>query len=126
MKTLLVLTLVALASVEAYGQSSGPLPVAPAPDVSSGSESCQDAKPSAFVTPTYPAQAMKAKQNGWVVVEFDVTAEGLPSKVNVIASSPAAIFDAAAVSAIRQWRFNAGSPRQKCRTEVRFDLKVNG
>jgi protein TonB len=43
--------------------------------------------------------------NGWVEVEFTVRADGSTADIVVTNSSPRRTFDAAAVTAIGQWRY---------------------
>lgn len=56
-------------------------------------------------TPVYPRKAARSKQEGWVKIEFTITAEGLVSEPKVISAKPRRIFDRAALKAIRNWRF---------------------
>lgn len=56
--------------------------------------------------PTYPAAAKAAGINGVVVVRYDVTRDGLVVNAVVESSEPAGVFDEAALTAVRSWRFN--------------------
>ena len=88
------------------------------------SESClPSAKPLVNRPPIYPRKAIRQGITGWVVVEFDVSADGLPSNVHVLAASPTAIFDREAVDSVQQWRFEPGPGREKCREEFTFALE---
>jgi protein TonB len=53
--------------------------------------------------PKYPASAKGVE--GWVRVEFYVTPEGRTERVRVLSSEPAGVFDAAAVDAMENARF---------------------
>jgi periplasmic protein TonB len=53
--------------------------------------------------PKYPASAKGVE--GWVRVEFYVTPEGRTERVRVLSSEPAGVFDAAAVEAMENARF---------------------
>ena len=53
--------------------------------------------------PKYPASAKGVE--GWVRVEFYVTPQGHTERVRVLASEPAGLFDAAAISAMESARF---------------------
>ncbi len=53
--------------------------------------------------PKYPASAKGVE--GWVRVEFYVTPEGRTERVRVLSSEPAGLFDAAAISAMEDARF---------------------
>lgn len=59
------------------------------------------------IPPQYPRSAKRRKVEGWVKVAFSVDAEGKVSEVDVIDSQPDRVFDRAAITAIRQWRFKA-------------------
>ena len=51
----------------------------------------------------YPAEALEAKVQGIVVVECTVGPDGTVTDTNVVSSVP--LLDAAAVEAVRQWRY---------------------
>jgi protein TonB len=53
--------------------------------------------------PKYPTSAKGVE--GWVRVEFYVTPEGRTERVRVLSSEPAGLFDAAAISAMENARF---------------------
>ncbi|UJM90015.1 energy transducer TonB [Rhodanobacter denitrificans] len=54
----------------------------------------------------YPTAAMRARQEGWVVVSFTVDPDGRTSDVKVVESQPRHVFDRAAVDAVERYRFN--------------------
>jgi TonB family protein len=56
----------------------------------------------------YPFEAKTQKIEGRVVVDFVVTEEGTVRDVSVVKSSPEAVFDQAAIKAIKQWKFDPG------------------
>jgi TonB family protein len=58
-----------------------------------------------YVPPDYPAAAMKQGLAGSVRLRFTVNAEGQVSEAAVVEATPPGVFDAAAVSAARKWRF---------------------
>lgn len=58
-----------------------------------------------MVQPTYPPDALRRGIEGWVELAFTVMPNGTVDDVQVRNSSPAQVFDDAAVRAIRQWRF---------------------
>ncbi len=66
------------------------------------------------VKPSYPARAMSRRIEGWVKIEFTVTASGSVSNPAVVGASPAGMFEDAALDAIRKWKFKQkivnGSP----------------
>lgn len=55
--------------------------------------------------PDYPAAARRRRLTGEVILSVQVTAAGLPQAVAVATSSGYTILDAAALEAVRQWRF---------------------
>ena len=57
------------------------------------------------VDPIYPAAAMRNRQEGWVTLEFTVTQTGSVRDPWVTDAEPADLFDAAAIAAVKQWRF---------------------
>ena len=65
----------------------------------------RDAQITRMVPPKYPLQAARDNQQGWVEVEFTVTADGSVSNAHVIDSQPRRIFDRAATEAVSRWQF---------------------
>ncbi|PPJ42833.1 MULTISPECIES: energy transducer TonB [unclassified Pseudoxanthomonas] len=66
----------------------------------------RDARPLAGnAEPKYPASMLRAGVGGTVVVLADVDAQGNPIDVRVVERSGERDLDRAAVSAVRQWRF---------------------
>lgn len=60
-----------------------------------------------WVAPVYPEPARAAKQEGRVIVDLLVDEHGVVTEVRV-AHSDNPVFDAAALAAVRQWRFKPG------------------
>jgi protein TonB len=54
----------------------------------------------------YPEIAREKKLEGYVLVAYDVTVEGLVVNPRVVEAQPPGVFDAAALAAVRGWRFN--------------------
>jgi TonB family protein len=54
----------------------------------------------------YPEQAYKQKIEGVVRVAYDVTVDGTVENARVVESNPPGVFDAAALDAVRKWRFH--------------------
>jgi protein TonB len=61
--------------------------------------------PLSQLPPQYPYKAAQRGIEGWVRVEFDVTATGTVEHVEVIESEPPGVFDKAAIRAVSRWRF---------------------
>lgn len=57
------------------------------------------------VSPTYPAEALNNKQEGWVKIKFDITPQGTVDDPYIIESQPPKVFDRAAIEAILKFKF---------------------
>jgi TonB family protein len=57
------------------------------------------------VQPVYPSKAQSNKTEGWVDVEFTVSASGKVQDVIVRSSSAPGVFEEAAIKAVSQWRY---------------------
>lgn len=55
--------------------------------------------------PEYPAAALRRLVSGWVDLEFTVMPDGSVADIRVVEAQPRNVFDAAAISALRRWRF---------------------
>lgn len=55
--------------------------------------------------PHYPPTAVRAHQQGWVVVSFKVDTNGRTSDVKVVDSLPRRVFDRAAIEAVGRYQF---------------------
>jgi protein TonB len=55
--------------------------------------------------PAYPPEARRRKQEGLVILRVFISGEGLPQRVEMAQSSGYGLLDAAALEAVRQWRF---------------------
>jgi TonB family protein len=63
--------------------------------------------PTHRIEPKYPVGAARAGTEGSVVLKFDVIGDGSVTNVEVVNAKPAHIFDKAAVTALKQWRYKA-------------------
>ena len=76
--------------------------------------------------PEYPRRALEQSQQGWVDVSFGISPEGNVVDLRVEQANPRGTFDRAALSAVRQWRFEPRPPDQayteRIRTRVEFKL----
>ena len=128
MRTLLLISALAMA-----GCADGPpvrsttpvrLPVEPFPGLVN-LPTCPDVRGSALsaLGPDYPRGALRIRQEGWVIVEFDITTDGLTSNARVLAASPLGVFEESALGAIAQWKYRPNEPRVGCRTDVRYTIK---
>ena len=64
-----------------------------------------DLKRTRYVPPEYPQDALKRAIGGEVRVRITVDADGKVKSAAVVNSSPADVFDRAALDAVRRWRF---------------------
>jgi len=101
----------------------------PAPTVTDGTPSVsqRDLEPVATPDPAYPPDAFREGVEGWVEVEFTVTERGTTGDVQVVASEPRGVFDAAAVQAVAAWTYRPrlvyGRPvAQRSSVTLRFTI----
>jgi len=81
-----------------------------------------------YVAPEYPERARADGTSGWVDLAFDVEPDGSVTHIAVLGSDPKEIFDAAAVAAVRRWRYQPaerdGHPiEQRAQLRIRFALQ---
>ncbi|MFV2091015.1 MAG: TonB family protein [Pseudomonadales bacterium] len=78
--------------------------------------------------PVYPKTANTAGVEGMVVVRYDVSVDGRVINARVDSSEPSGVFEAAALAAVRSWRYNPAIrdgepiPVQNVLSTVRFLL----
>jgi protein TonB len=66
----------------------------------------RDSTPLVRINPDYPPSAQAKSLEGWVRVQFAVTAIGTVRDAVVVASEPRNVFDKAALDAVARWRYN--------------------
>jgi TonB family protein len=87
----------------------------------------RDIVPLVRINPNYPAEALAARREGRVVVEFTVTATGTVRDI-VVAESSSPEFDAPTIEALMRWRYQplieGGQPveRRGVRTVITYQL----
>ena len=84
-------------------------------------------KPVKTVPPEYPQSALAKGVAGSVLLSFTVDTKGDTRDVQVVQSTPAGVFDRAAISAVKRWRYNpvivnGNAVEVPTRTLVRFAL----
>lgn len=108
-------------------------PIAPAlrarPELSADQrEISGSVKPMNHCVPVYPEAAGAAKMEGWVIVEFTVSADGIPTEGRVVDASPPDIFDAAALEFLSRCRLERidgeAVETQGVRWSVTFELEL--
>ena len=79
--------------------------------------------------PTYPPRALERGVQGMVRVQFTIGADGNVKDAVVIWSDPPRLFDAAALNAVRRWRYRPrflnGRPvdSERIEVEIAFEIK---
>jgi protein TonB len=73
--------------------------------------------------PVYPAGARAQKIQGRVVVAYSVSPSGSVSNARVVSASPPGVFNAAALAAVRQWRFKPSAQGGSRTSGITFRLK---
>lgn len=101
--------------------------VKPAPPKMSNTVNA-NVRPTYTVPPKYPKRAQQRRQEGWVKVQFIITANGSVKSPFVVASKPSGVFDKEALKAIRRWKFkpkvvNGQKVAQRAVQTVRFKLR---
>ncbi|MCL1137929.1 M56 family metallopeptidase [Shewanella pneumatophori] len=79
--------------------------------------------PTVRIEPKYPAEAIEANQNGFVQLKFDITPSGAVTNVSVIKSSPEKVFDAVAITALKQWQYQS-SVKGVQGSKVQLDFEI--
>jgi protein TonB len=79
------------------------------------------------VKPAYPKKAELSKTQGWVELDFTVAATGAVKDIAVHATDAPGVFEAAAISALSQWRYrpilrDSIPTAQRARIRIRFVL----
>jgi protein TonB len=75
------------------------------------------------VEPVYPNKAALSRTEGWVELDFTVSETGQVQDVVVHASSIPGVFDAAAIKAVSQWRYQPVL-RDRKPVPVRTELRI--
>jgi protein TonB len=95
--------------------------------MSAGSD--RDVIPLVRINPDYPPRALSRGLEGWVQVQFTITATGTVKDAVVVNAEPKNIFDDAALKAIARWRYNpkveggVAVERVGVQTVIRFQLE---
>ena len=110
----------------ATAATATPPPAATAAPASAGGES-HGAEVVKTTAPEYPPDAARKHQEGWVEVEFTITADGQVAGATVVNANPARVFNASAIRAVQSWTFRPrvdnGKPvDEKMRRRIEFRL----
>lgn len=94
-----------------------------------GAGSDRDVIPLVRINPDYPQRALSRGIEGWVLVQFTITAAGTVKDAKIVDSDPKNIFDDSALRAIARWRYNpkildgAAVERVGVQTKITFQLE---
>jgi len=97
--------------------------------MSLGAGSDRDVIPLVRINPDYPQRALSRGIQGWVQVQFTITAAGTVKDAKVVDAEPKNIFDDAALKAIARWRYNpkvqdgVAVERVGVQTIIRFEIE---
>jgi len=116
----------AAADTAIAGTTPPPRP-APAPAPAAPSGETRDAAVTSPPVPVYPIAAARARQEGWVEVEFTVGADGSVQNARVTGSNPTRIFDREAIAAVQRAKFqprveNGQAVASTLRRRIEFKL----
>jgi len=74
------------------------------------------------IEPSYPRKAARAREEGWVKIEFTITEHGTVVDPVVVEARPRRTFNRSALAAIRKWQFkpklNDGQPVSRRASQV--------
>ena len=86
------------------------------------------ALPVVRIEPQYPRRAAMKGQEGWVLLEFDITEVGTVDNVKVIESEPRRVFDSSARRALLKWKYKPkmidGKAKKQQKQTVKLEFKL--
>lgn len=106
-----------------------PPPVAEAPAAAAPAGETHAAQLVKSTAPAYPPEAVRAKKDGWVQVEFTVDPNGQVTDAKVANADPPRLFNTAALDAVRRWTFKPRMENGKAveeRMSRRIEFKLGG
>ena len=84
--------------------------------------------PLSTIQPIYPKRAKMMKKEGYVKLEFTITAFGTVKDVEVVESHPAKLFDTSAKNALLKWKFKPKVVANRAveqRAIIQIDYRLN-
>jgi len=88
-----------------------------------------DARPIVQIPPKYPIKAATNGIEGWVKLSFNINPLGEVTNIKVLDSDPRRIFDKAAKSALKKWKYKAkrvgGKSLEQKNITVQLDFKMD-
>lgn len=93
-----------------------------------GTGESRSVQPLNMEAPSYPRDALRRREEGFVVVEFTVNALGRTEDINVVESEPRGTFDREALRAVGRWEFEPAlrdgrAVPQRIRHTIEFTLE---
>lgn len=90
----------------------------------------QPAVPVQYAPPDYPSAAQSAEREGWVLLAYVITKEGVVRDVFVEDSSGPRVFETAAIEAVSSWRYQPahrdGIPVETARHRMKITFRLEG
>ncbi len=90
----------------------------------------QDAMPLVRIAPDYPPRAQSRGVEGWVLVQFTITAAGTVKSAVALDADPKGYFEDAAVAAVSRWKYNPriedGQAVERRGIRVKLTFKLEG
>jgi bla regulator protein BlaR1 len=86
------------------------------------------ATPVIRIEPKYPVEAARNKQEGSVILQFDIAKDGSTDNIQVIESFPQQVFDKNSITALKQWtykpRVQGGQAQRQMGLTVQLDFRM--
>ena len=73
--------------------------------VGQGMNQNREVTPIFRINPSYPRQAALNQIEGFVILQFDITASGETDNISILQASPPQIFNSSAVQALKRWKY---------------------
>lgn len=88
-----------------------------------------EAVPVVQIQPNYPISAAQNGKEGFVVLGFDIAADGSTANIRVLDANPKRTFDAAARDAVKRWKYKPrmvdGKPVAVSNQQIRLDFSLD-
>jgi TonB family protein len=88
-----------------------------------------DATPVVRIEPKYPIEAAQNKQEGSVILQFDLAKDGSTENIQILESFPQQVFDKVSVTALKQWTYKprviGGQAQKQTGLTVQLDYRMN-
>ena len=86
-----------------------------------------DIVPLVRVEPQYPPRAKERGIEGWVVVEFTISAAGTVKDPQVVDAYPSSVFNRSVLRAVRKWKYNPkienGTAVERAGMQITFEFR---